>query len=103
MNPIDIAKETNFSFDPDYTSDSVWVKDIKNHGFNFQFVVGYEINHYNHISATYESPSECDTDIEINDVTEVYVYDSKGKEVELTSSEIDELGDIILHKLLEQR
>jgi hypothetical protein len=103
MNPIAIAKETNFSFTPDYGSDSTWVKDIKNHGLNFQFVVGYEINNYNYIPASYTNPAECDTHIEINDVSEVYVYDSKGKEVELTSAEIDELADIILHKLLEQR
>jgi len=98
-NILDIAKEGKFYFSVDWQSECV-KESVRLKGFLFEYCVDYEINHYNFIPEDYDHEEEAESHITVTGVSEVYIFDSKGKEIELTGKEVDDLTDLIFSKLL---
>lgn len=71
---------------------------IKRGYYELEYLVAYEIEHYNCMSAIYDSPAESSTRYTITEVLEVNLY-YKDELIELTDNELEQFKNLTYNKL----
>jgi|SRR5690606_1426950 len=96
---IELVKNNEFSID--YTTDdnSVLVHE-KINNYLFEFVVCYEKNYFDVVSATYFQPKEFSVSFEPRKIDDFVIYDNKNNIVEFSDKEYDLLQIEIEKRIL---